>query len=225
MKLPAPLTEPARPVDERGEIERVLADEGGQQVAVVVDQARALAEAAAGVLDVPDVLVLAGQVRDVLRPEVHARGHRQVVDHDVDRHGRGDVAVVGLDLLHGQRLVVRSHHHQPRGPGLFRVPGQRDRLPGGHRAGVREHGRAAGGLVQHALQDLPPLGAGLRGELAGRAARHQPVRTGGHDVLDEVAEGAVVHGFTVRGERRDERHQESVPTAHSLPSLTNVYNV
>jgi hypothetical protein len=56
------------------------------------------------------------------------------------------------------------------------VPGEPDRLGGIRGSGLRDH-RHAGGLVDDGLHDQAALVAAQRGELAGGAARHDPVHS------------------------------------------------
>ncbi len=142
---------------------------------MVVDQCRRLGHVDGGVLDVADVLHLAGERAHGVGIEVDARRDREVVDHHRDVDGTGDGTEVGQGLRDRERLVVRRHRHDHVGAGRLGVAGEPDGLGRARGACLRDHRHSSRGPVDDGLDHQAPLVAGQRAELPGGAARHDPV--------------------------------------------------
>src|SRR6202034_3927018 len=66
----------------------------------------------AGLLDVPDVLEIAGEAGNQGCGHVHIGGDRVVVQHDRHADRLRDGPVIAPDLIVGGRVVIRRQHHQ-----------------------------------------------------------------------------------------------------------------
>src|SRR5262245_62846000 len=102
----------------------VPADEGRDDVAVVVDELPSLGHVGAGVFDVADVVDLAGELPDGGGSEIDTGRTGQVVQHDGNLDGVGDGPEVLQGFGEGEGFVGGGDDHQHRGSGGLGVPGQ-----------------------------------------------------------------------------------------------------
>ena len=139
-----------------------------------------------------------------------------VVDHDrnIDR------VVHRLEMLIEpllRRLVVIGADHQRRvGTGLFRHPRRVDRMRGRVEAGAGDHRRSALGHLDAELDQALLFLVFERRALAGRADRHQAMRSLANLPGDVFLKRGLVDGAVPeRGDQRDKR-----PLEHGfLPAL------
>jgi hypothetical protein len=180
---------------------------------------RDAADVAGGVLDADDIGKF-GQPLHCVDRHVDDATRRNIVDDDRNP----DRVIDGLEVLVEpflRRLVVigRDHEDGVRA-GLFSVERERDRFGRVVRAGARDDRNPPARFVDADVDRAAVFVVGQRRAFAGRADRHQPMRSRCNLPVDQRAVGLLVEFAAFEG--RDQRRHRSMklgPLSHFAHSV------
>ena len=168
---------------EQKALDRPFAGKNVHDAIRCLDDVEHPADVHAGFLDVPDIVEGFRQACDQRGRHVDIGGERIVVQHDRNRHGFRDCAVIRKNLVVGRRVIIGRHDHQAVGPDRFRLAAvtHGNRRVGIHRAD--QHLDPAGdvsdcGFDQYSafrLGDGQKLSAGAEDDDTGYLAGNLPV--------------------------------------------------
>ncbi len=131
-------------------------------------------EVVGAVLDRDDPGVL-GEPDQGLRFDTGAGAARDVVEHEGQPRGVGDLAEVRLQGVLRRPAVVRRDHQHPVRARLFGLPGEFDGVPGVERPHPRHDRHPLPDGLPHGRDERRLLRVRRRRRLPGRPGQHQPV--------------------------------------------------